>query len=186
MALLKDHKETLMTGEELFHQPDLGPCELVNGRILPLTPTGHVHGFVESTLTRELGSWVKENRRGRVLSGEVGIYIRRNPDTVRAADVLFISNDRLASQGASGYLDVAPELVVEVLSPEDRWSEVTEKIQDYFAAGVARVWVVDPKRRKLHAYRSPSEVEQFGEGQILTDEELLPGFSVPVAEIFSS
>lgn len=183
MAPLKDREEILMTGEDLFRRPDLGPCELVNGRVVPLAPRGYVQGFVQSKLARELDSWVEQNRQGRVLSGEVGIYIRRNPDTVRAADVLFISSSRFAGQGPSGYLDVAPELVVEVLSPDDRWSEVTEKIQDYFAAGVARVWVVDSKRRKLHAYRSPDEVEQFGEGQILTDEEILPGFRLAISAL---
>jgi Uma2 family endonuclease len=69
---------------------------------------------------------------------------------------------------------IAPELIVEVLSPDDRWSEVTEKMEDYFETGVARVWIVDPRARKLHVYGSPTESEQFGEGQVLTDEEILP------------
>ena len=69
-----------------------------------------------------------------------------------------------------------------LLSPDDRWSEVTEKIQDYFTAGVARVWIVDSKS-KLHAYRSPIEVEQFGDGQVLTDEETLPGFRLAISEL---
>ena len=184
MALLKDNQEKLMSGEELFHRPDLEPCELVNGRVVPLMPTGHVHGFVESKLTRQLVAWVEGNGLGSVLSGEVGIYIRRNPDTVRAADILFISNDRFARQGASGYLDVAPELVIEVLSPDDRWTDVIEKIEDYFSAGVDRVWILDSKARKIFAYRSPTEAEQFGEGQVLTDDEILPGFRLVVSDLF--
>jgi Uma2 family endonuclease len=183
MALLKDHRETLMTGEELFRRPDLGPCELVNGRIVPLPPTGADHGFVESRLTRRLSAYAEDTGRGEVMSGEAGIYIRRNPDTVRAPDAAFISNERLAQRKSPSFLDVAPELVVEVLSPDDRWSEVTEKIEDYFEAGVARVWIVDSKTRKLHAYRSPTESEQFGEGQTLTDEEILPGFRLVISEL---
>lgn len=183
MALLKDRHETLMTGEEFFHRPDLGPCELVNGRIVPLPPTGCDHGFVEARLVSRLMTYAESSGRGEVMSGEAGIYIRRNPDTVRAPDAAFISNERLVKRNSSSYLDIAPELVVEVLSPDDRWSEVTEKIQDYFDAGVARVWIVDPKARKLHAYRSPTESELFGEGQVLADEEVLPGFRLNLSEL---
>jgi len=183
MALLKDHKEILMTGEELFHRPDLGPCELVNGRIVPLPPTGADHGFVETRLAGRLLAYAESTGRGEVMSGEAGIYIRRNPDTVRAPDAAFISNERLAQRRSSSYLDVAPELVVEVLSPEARRNEVAEKIEDYFEAGVVRVWIVDPKARRLHVYRSPTETEQFGEGQVLTDEEILPGFRLVISEL---
>src|SRR6185295_5592642 len=178
MALLHDHQEILLTGEELFRRPDLEPCELVNGRVVPLSPTGYVHGSVESKLTKELEVWVGANGRGRVLCGEVGIYIRRNPDTVRAADVLFISNDRFARQEGASYLDVAPELVVEILSPDDRWSDVMEKIEDYFSADVDRVWVLDSKARKIFTYRSPTEAQIFETGDVLVDEDVLPGFAL--------
>lgn len=184
MALLRDHQEILLTGEELFRRPDLEPCELVNGRVVPLSPTGYVHGSVESKLTKELEVWVGASRCGRVFCGEVGIYIRRNPDTVRAADALFISNDRFARQRAASYLDVAPELVVEILSPDDRWSDVMEKIGDYFSAGVDRVWVLDSKARRIFAYRSPTDVQHFELGDTLVDEEVLPGFRLSVSDIF--
>lgn len=93
MALLKD-SERLMTGEELFHSPDLGPCELVDGRVVPMTPTGDEPADVESELLTRLRVYGKETGRGRAVGGEVGIYVRRNPDTVRAADVVFISRER--------------------------------------------------------------------------------------------
>src|SRR6185295_2705652 len=153
MALLRSDEEILMTGEELFRRPDLGPCELVNGRIVPLPPTVADHGFVESRLTRRLSAYTEDTGRGEVMSGEAGIYIRHNPDTVRAPDIAFISNERLAQRLSSTYLDIAPELVIEVLSQHDGWGDVMEKTQDYFAAGVARVWIVDSKSRRLHAHR---------------------------------
>src|ERR1700712_3815427 len=96
MALLKDNEERLITGEELFLGPDLGPCELVNGRIVPLSPTGRAHGRAEARLTTRLSTYVEGANWGEVLTGEVGIYIRRNPDTVRAADIALISHERLA------------------------------------------------------------------------------------------
>lgn len=184
MAVLGKTQEVLISGEELFHRPDLEPCELVEGRIVPKVPTGSLHGELEALLTVPLFAWAKASGRGRVLTGEVGIYIRRNPDTVRAADVLFISNERFAKRGRPGYLDVAPELVVEVLSPDDRWSEVTAKLDDYFSAGVSAVWVVDPERRRVSAYRSPSSARSLGVGETLEDPEILPGFSLPLADLF--
>ena len=185
MALLKDHEEVWMTGEELYRRPDLEPCELVNGRVVPTMPTGRGHGSSEAKITTRLTTHAEATGRGEVMTGEVGIYIRRDPDTVRAADILFISHERLARCAPSGYLDVAPELVVEVFSPTDRWSKVMEELEDYFSAGVDRVWVLIPMHRRILAYHSPTDFVQLDHGQILTDEELLPGFSVPVAELFA-
>lgn len=173
-----------VTAEKLFGRPDLNPCELVDGQVVPRTPASFHHGEIESETIFRLASYAQESGRGLVAGGEVGIVIRRDPDTVRAADVLFISHERLGKSAAVGYLQVAPELVVEILSPDDRWSEVKEKLHDYFAAGVDRVWVLDPRVRKVFSYRSLSEVETFDEDQILTDDELLPGFEVVVAELF--
>jgi Uma2 family endonuclease len=183
MALLAKTREPLMTAEELLQRPDLEPCELVAGRLVQMPPTGFEHGDVECGLGADLRAWAKASGRGKVAGGEVGIFIRRNPDTVRAADVLFISHERLARRGPSPYLDVPPELVVEILSPDDRWSEVMEKLEDYFSAGVDRVWVVDFRRRKIFAYRSLSDVETLGREDLLADEEILPGFSLRIADI---
>ncbi|MFL6258542.1 MAG: Uma2 family endonuclease [Thermoanaerobaculia bacterium] len=183
MALLKD-SERLITGEELFHSPDLGPCELVDGRIVPTMPTGRVHGKSEARLAARLLTYVENHDKGEVLTGEIGIYIRRNPDTVRAADIAFISHGRLARCKAEGYLDVAPEIVVEVLSPDDRMSRVQEKLRDYFSAGVQVVWVVDPTLRRVLVHRSLTEVTVLDDRRSLTDEDLLPGFSVPVSDLF--
>jgi Uma2 family endonuclease len=184
MALLRESQERLISGEELFRSPDLGPCELVDGRIVPLSPTGFVHGEIELDLGGELRSWARSTGLGRAFVGEVGIYTRRNPDTVRAGDVVYISNERFARKGTSGYLDVAPELVVEVLSPEDRKSDVLTKVNEYLSAGVDCVWVVDPRLQTILSYRSMGEARQFKKGDVLADEELLPGFRMPVAELF--
>ena len=175
-----------VTGEELFRRPDLEPCELVEGRIVPMSPTGFLHGDFELELGGALRAWARQTGRGRAVGGEVGIYVRRDPDTVRAADLLYISHERLAGRTPAGYLDVAPELVVEILSPDDRWDDVMEKLAEYFAAGVDRVWVVAPKLRSVFAYRSLTESRQLGEEDILSDEEILPGFSLPVGQLFEA
>src|SRR5574341_2659219 len=134
----------LITGEELFGMGDIGPWELIDGRIVPMTPTGGEHGTIEFDLGRELGNFVASHQLGWVTGGEVGIYTRRDPDRVRAADIAFISKSRLPNKPKRGFLSVSPELIVEIMSPDDRWQDVREKIEEYFSIGVDRVWVVEP------------------------------------------
>ncbi len=178
-------QDRLITGEELARMGDLGPCELIDGRIVPMTPTGSDHGRVEVNASRVLDGFVRPRRLGKVLAGEVGIFTQRNPDRVRAADLLFISNERYARRSsASGYLDVAPELVVEILSPGDSLMEMMQKPREYFAVGVLLVWVVDPGALTVYVYRSVTDVREFRETDRLTGDELLPGLDVPVATLF--
>jgi len=174
----------LITGEELAAMGDIGPCELIEGRIVPMTPTGDEHGSYEGNFYTALRAFVQSHKLGKVRVGEVGIYIRRNPDTVRAADVLFISNERYARKTSSGYLDVAPDLVVEILSPNDSWTEVMQKLRDYFAIGVRLVWIADPQSCSVYAYRSLTDVREFTEDNDLPGDDVLPGFSVRVAHLF--
>lgn len=130
-----------ITGDELFALGDIGPAELIDGRIIPMSPTGGEHGRLESELAALLREHVRQRRLGWVLAGEAGIYTRRNPDRVRGMDVAFISAARLPRLPA-GFLTVAPELVVEIVSPTDRWSDVQAKVEEYLAIGVDVVWVV--------------------------------------------
>jgi Uma2 family endonuclease len=186
MAVPQKNEERLMTGEELACRPDLNPCELVNGRVVPMAPAGHIHGEVESRLDVELALYARKTGSGRVLVGEVGIYTGRDPDTVRGADIVFISHERYVRRGPSVFLDIAPELVVEILSPEDRPGQVNDKIREYLAAGVDRIWFVNPRRRSVLVYRSPGQVEALEVGDTLRDEEILPGFALPLSELFQA
>jgi len=174
----------LITGEELARMADMGRSELIEGRLIMLSPTRRVHGKVEGHFYSAITAFAVRQNLGEVMVGEVGIYTHRNPDTVRGADVLFMSHARLAQLGEAAFLEVAPELVVEVLSPDDRWSEVRQKIREYFAVGVLLVWVADPEERSVHTYRSPTDVSVFTAEDTLRGEEVLPGFSVPVARLF--
>lgn len=184
MAILQKNRERLMTGEELARHPELEPCGLVNGRVVPMAPAGPIHGTLELRLGAKLVAYADESGRGVAMGGEVGIYTSRDPDTVRGADALFISHERYGRWDRGAFLDVAPELVVEILSPEDRPGEVTTKIQEYLAIGVDRVWLVDRRRRQVRIHRSPEQVETLEIGDTLRDEDILPGFSLPLSELF--
>ena len=161
------------------------PGELVRGRFIPTTPTGHRHAEVESNLTFALKSFLKGRHLGKVLSGEVGIITQRSPDTVRGADVAYVSYERLTDASAEGYLNIAPELVGEVVSPNDRWTGINEKLEEYFAIGVLVVWVVDPRERRVYAYRSPTQLEKLGLEDVLVVDDVLPGLRITVSEIFA-
>ncbi len=92
MAIPQKNEQRLMTGEELARHPELEPCELVNGRVVPMAPAGHIHGTFELRLAARLLTYVEETGRGVAMVGEVGLYTSRDPDTVRGADILFISH----------------------------------------------------------------------------------------------
>lgn len=176
----------LITGEEFFRMPNIGSAELIAGEIVTHMPTGHPHGFIENIIGALLYIYLKTNQIGRALTGEVGIYTRRNPDQIRAADVAFISHERLSQANEEGFLDVAPELIVEIMSPANTWTEAQEKLAEYFAIGVSIVWIVDPQLEQIHVYRSVEQFKLLQKQDELTSEEILPGFSVALTEIFDA
>lgn len=173
-----------LTGSEFAALGDIGPAELVRGEIVPMSPIGHPHAYIEFNLARIVGNFVFDNQLGRLMGGEVGIYTQRQPDTVRAADALFISNARMAQVQSESYLDVAPELVVEIMSPNDGWSDVNTKLAEYFNIGVELAWVVEPRHKRVHVYRSLTEVETLAETDTLTGGEVLPGLAFTVGKLF--
>ena len=184
MAVVTVNQTGLITGEELARMGNLGRCELIDGRIVEMSPTGDTHGGVELAIGSALRAFVLAHKLGKVRVGEVGIYTQRDPDRVRGVDVLFISNERYAQKQSESYLDVAPELIVEVLSPNDSWSAVMQKLREYFAISVRLVWVADPAARRVFAYRSLTDVREFAEADDLPGDDVLPGFAVKVAQLF--
>ena len=149
-----------------------------------MSPTGYTHGRIESKFAKMLHQYVEQHNLGEILTGEVGIYTRRNPDSVRGADVAYISNERFSQVQSRSYLDVAPELIVEVLSPDDRWSDIMDKLAEYFAIDVQVVWIADPKHQQVFVYRSLTEIERFTADDELPGEPVLTDFKVPVSEFF--
>jgi Uma2 family endonuclease len=119
--------------------------------------------------------------------GDSGLYTERDPDTVRGTDLCFTSNERLLERDKSkAYLDVAPDWITEVKSPSNTEAYIQEKLAEYFAINVRMVWLVDPEERCVHVYRSMTDIRTFNEGDTITGEDVLPGFTLPVAKIFEN
>ncbi|MGD0383323.1 MAG: Uma2 family endonuclease [Thermoguttaceae bacterium] len=176
--------EKLVSAEELFQMPDLGRCELVCGELIRMTPAGFKHGLIVINLSSLLDNFVKSHNLGKITGAETGFHIQRAPDTVRAPDVAFIRMDRLPEEPPKGYFDGPPDLAVEVLSPNDRASEVQKKIRDWLNAGCCAVWIVDPETKSVTIYKSTHDIIVLNTSDKLDDLFLLPGFSATVSEIF--
>ena len=174
-----------ITGEEFLEMPGADPCELVAGEIKRMSPAGWKHGTIEARLAQRLSDFVDEYDLGEVMVGEVGVYTGRDPDTVRGADVLFISHERLEAASPEGFLDVAPELVVEIMSPTNKWEAVRRKIGEYLAIGVECVWIVEPENRAVQVYTAPDTVRTFSGADALKGEDLLDGFMLPLRDLFA-
>jgi len=176
-------KTSLITGEDLFAMGDIGPCELIDGSIVPMSLTGGQHGLLEISLGSALHHFVQEHSLGWVMTGEVGIYTRRNPDRVRGADVVFLSGERWPAAPPDGFLEVAPDLAVEIMSPNDRWQDVRQKLAEYFAIGVRWVWIVEPENRTVLVFRSITDMQQYGMHDMLSGEGVLDGFTLTIASL---
>lgn len=177
--------EKLITAEEFFRMPDPPngyQQELVRGVIVTMPPPGGMHGISCLKVARKVGNFVDENNRGTVTSNDTGFITSRDPDSVRGPDVAFWSKERLPHIPV-GYMDVAPDLAVEVLSPSNTSKQIREKLIEYFARGVRAVWVVAPEDRTVTVYRSPEEGRLLHENAILTGDDVLPGFSCRVADL---
>jgi Uma2 family endonuclease len=176
---------SIATAEQLFEAGDIGRCELVRGELIMMSPAGSEHGGIIGELSGILWNFVRSRRLGRVFGAETGFIISRGPDTVRAPDIAFIRADRIPGRLPRGFFSGAPDLAVEVLSPSDRAGEVLSKTQDWLVAGCPVVWVVDPETQSVTVYRSDRTILVLAAADTLCGDDVLPGFTLPVAEIFA-
>src|SRR5215510_8982762 len=177
--------DTLITGDELARMPDHELTELIDGRIVPLSPTNSEHGRIEANVSRALGNFVSAQKLGLVLVGEVGIFTRANPDRVLGADVVFISHAQYDRRTKTrGFLDVAPELVVEILSPGR--PDTAQRVVEYLAIGVRLVLVVDPDGRTITSHSPNGAVNRRAGSDVVPCNEALPGFNLRVGDVFET
>jgi Uma2 family endonuclease len=176
-----------LTAEDLWN---LGPgsesFELDEGELVEMVPAGPRHGRITMRLGRRIDELVERHRLGIVFAAETGFTLAE--DTVRGPDVSFVRTERIPAEGLPerGFFPGAPDLAVEVLSPGDwgRPGALSRRIGQFLAAGTRLVWVVDLRQRHVVVHRPDNTVEIVPEQGVLTAEPVLPGFELPLAELF--
>ncbi|MFO0928033.1 MAG: Uma2 family endonuclease [Gemmataceae bacterium] len=176
----------LLTADEFAARYAHVHAELVKGVVKECPMTGFKVGTICVTIGVLIYNHVKAHDLGHVASNDTWVHTGSNPDTVRGADVLFISYERLPKGDVGdSYLTVAPDLVVEVKSPSDRWNDLFVKVGEYLGAGVRVVVLVDPATESVSVYRMEDGQRTLGINDTLTLPDVLPGFSMPVAHLFA-
>jgi Uma2 family endonuclease len=151
-----------------------------------MAPAGGWHGRIETRFGRYIDIHVSENDLGTVFTGDTGFILARDPDIVRGPDIAFVRMDRLPpEEEQEGFLELAPDLAVEVISPSDRMSDVLDKVAEYLAAGTRLVVLVAPRRKELILYGADRSIRVLTMDDTFDGGDILPGFSLPVAAIFS-
>lgn len=176
-----------MSADELLRRPADG-CrhELVRGELRNLSPAGGRHGEIALEIAASIHAFVRANSLGRTFAAETGFRIGSNPDTVRAPDFAFVRRDRSSRAGPTeGFIDGAPDLAVEVLSPSDSHGAVDERVEAWLAAGTAVVVIVDPAAQRVVARRRGAPSQRLERHESLTISELLPGWSMALTALFA-
>ena len=179
-------KTKLLTADDLLRLDAEGVRgELIRGVLCETMPTGHEHGTIAANLTILVGTFVKPRKLGRLTASDSGVWLERDPDTVREPDVAYFSAEKMPpGVRVTGYAEVVPELVVEVVSPNDTFAEVNDKALMWLSYGVSLVWVVHPDTRTVDVYQSGRAVTTLREEDTLDGLEALPGFTCAVSDIF--
>ena len=161
--------------------------ELIRGVLCETMPTGMEHGEIVVNLATELRNFVKPLRLGRLMGSDSGVWLERDPDTVREPDLAYFSAEKLPlDEKVTGYADVVPDLVVEVASPGDGRREINDKALMWLSYGVRLVWVVHPATRTVDAYREGGGVATLSQADALDGLDALPGFSCTVRDLFDA
>jgi Uma2 family endonuclease len=176
----------LITAEEFARMPNPANGarqELVKGEIIEMPPPQGRHGYLQVEFAAILRQFVKPNKLGWIVT-ESGTLLAHDPDTVRGPDVSFYSIAR-QPEPPDAYFEIAPDLAIEILSPSARRKQVRDKIEEYLATGVRIVWLVDPDTNTITVYSGNMRGVEHGPADTIDGGEVLPGFSIRVAEFFS-
>ena len=170
----------------LTHSAASGASELVRGDVRVMTPASGSHGVVAGTIVAALNAFVESRELGMCFPDNTGFLLPGLGDTVRSPDVAFVRAERLPAEGIGwDWLTVAPDLVVEILSPSETASALEEKLHDYRVSGTRLIWIVDPVRRAVFIRSAEAAERRVLEGDVLDATDVLPGFSMPVERLFA-
>ena len=178
--------DNLWTAEDLLDFQNLPwQHELVQGVLYRMPPTGDEHGYVTGNFFGWLFQHVKTNQLGELFAAETGYVVQTNPDSVIAPDCSFISKNRWSTDQLTGkYLRTAPDLVAEIVSPNDRPREVQEKVERWLQFGVRAVVVIDPKSQTVTVHQSLDQKTIYEFDNTIDLNFVVPGFSLPMRQLF--
>lgn len=178
--------EKLMTADEFLRQaPQDKRSELVRGAMLVMDPAGWEHGDLAGRMLVLLHNSITSHKLGRVFAAETGFVLRHDPDTVRAPDVAFVTNERFESQKRRrGFFDGAPDLAVEVASPDESSDDIQDKVIDYLEAGTHIVIYLHPRTKTITVYHALNHIRVLTLKDTLDGGDVLPGFHIPLTDIF--
>lgn len=173
-----------MTADELLAMPDDGAhrYELVRGELITMSPSSATHSNIAGRIAAFLGSYILKHKLGQPYTAEGGFLIAKNPDTVFAPDYGFVRADRVVN--IDKFFPGPPDLAVEVISPSDTFNEVDEKVREYLSAGTRMVMVINP-RNQTATVHTPTSTTRLNINDTLSGGDVVPGWSLPLAELFS-
>jgi Uma2 family endonuclease len=176
----------LITAEDLLlMSEDEGRFELLEGELHEMPPAGEEHGEIGLDIAARIWIHVKDNLLGTAYNSETGFILARDPDVLVAPDVAFVRAGRLpADRDRRKFVEVAPDLVVEVISPSEQPGDVTNKVQRYLDAGVQLVWVVYPAQQTVAVFKADRTWDTLHTSDTLDGADVLPGFTLPLGELF--
>ncbi len=185
--LAEPTKKKFITAESLSQKPPKERRgELVRGEFVAMSPAGFIHGRIALKIGTYINMFVINNQLGEAYAAETGFILTRDPDTVRAPDVAFVTAERVAQHTVvQGFFQGAPDLAVEVISPTETINDIEDKLIDYLEAGTRLVWLIYPRTKTITVYRSLTNIETLTVADVLSGDEVLPGFTISVAEIFT-
>ncbi len=178
----------LLTADDLLRLYSQGVRgELIRGVLHETMPTGYAHGKIAVNLSAELRYFVKPRKLGSLTASDSGVWLERDPDTVREPDIAYFSAEKIPLDALdTGYAEVAPDLVVEIASPSDSRREAREKAEMWLRYGVDLVWVVQPDTRTVDVHVPGRAVVTLTEHDTLDGLDVLPGFTCAISDIFDT
>jgi Uma2 family endonuclease len=176
----------LLTAQDLWNMGDRGDnLELIRGELVEVSPPNVTHGRILITLARFIDNHIQVRGLGRLYGGDVGVVIERDPDTVLGPDLSYFISERVPTDEPV-YFQTPPDLTIEIVSPGNTAREIERKIGMYLAFRVRQVWVVYPAKRQVVVHSPSAPPQTFHADDQLTSDEILPGLSIAVSDIFDS
>jgi len=178
-------KKTWTANDLLALAGDKNRYEIVRGRLTMMTPASTRHGKYAMRVGSAIATFVNEHEVGEVYAAETGFQLEAEPLTIRAPDVAFVRREYIPPAGEpEGFWAIAPDLVVEIVSPSETAEEVYEKVADYLRAGTQLLWLVYPTSRTAMEYRPPMQARRLTIEDNLDGGEVVPGFCYPLKRLF--